>query len=91
MKIIKKFINLFKDMNSKEERHMKLFSDEHLDKLTAEHKMCTAVINNITGSDFAHLSRTHTAATVHRAIDHYKFERFRLECEIDVLTEHLRG
>ena len=71
------------------DKHMDHFSLEYKDKLVAEHRLISATIAHIGGSQYPRMCQTHSQSTVLGALSNLKSRRVELEGMIDVLNEHL--
>lgn len=72
-----------------QEKHMQHFSEEYKDKLVAEHRLISAALLKIAGTDHPRLCQQHGQSSVLGAISNLKSRRVELEGMIDVLNEHL--
>ena len=84
-------ISFFKYLFSKplQEKHMKHFSVEYRDKLVAEHRLISATLLRIAGSDHARMCQQHSQSSVLGAISNLKSRRVELVGLIDVMNEYL--
>jgi hypothetical protein len=73
------------------EKHMQHFSHEYLEKLVAEHKLVSASIARLKGTDYSRQQRIHGGVAVDSALATMFSKRVELEAYIDTLTEYLNG
>ena len=88
-KFLKSLRTLFK--HGTPEACMQHFSQEYLEKLTAEHKLVSATITHITHNKYPIFVRQHSVDVVTSAVSNLKTRKVELEGMIDILSEYLNG